>query len=182
MNFGIFCQALLLKVWFFSLIFLFFFNFIVLHWIICPLALLFFSFFFLFGYYNAGLVKWTRVSSIFLKVFFCWTLFFLLGTSFEFLLFVFIMLSYCGLWVYQVNFNWLEFTSFVLYIYIYIYIYIDIKLLYLEFYDFFLLFFCGIFWFYIMNHALINLTRFFSNYRYLNIIFSRWENLNRYTS
>jgi hypothetical protein len=61
--------------------FLFFFNFIILHYIIHPWALSFFHI--LFCCFEGGLVNLTRVS----LGFFYWTLIFLLGSSFEILIF-----------------------------------------------------------------------------------------------
>ena len=72
----------------------FFFQFHHFAWNNLPLSFVIFSVFFLFGYYDGGLAKLTQISSgSFLKFFFCWTLFCLLGASFDFF---FIPISYYG--------------------------------------------------------------------------------------
>ena len=114
----------------------FFFQFHHFAWNNLPLSFVIFSLFFLFGYYNRWSVKLTRViSSIFLEVFFCWTLLFLLCTSFDF----FLYWSYIA----SCQFNrpsWLGFASSTLYFLNCFFIF-DIRLLGFELYNFFSLIF-----------------------------------------
>jgi hypothetical protein len=106
-NFGIFCQGHLLKIWFLFMSFFFQFHRFALNNL--PLIFVIFSLFFLFGYYDGGLVKLTPASSgFFLSCFFFARYFFWIS-------FFFIMILYYGLWVYQIRPSWLGFSSSALY-------------------------------------------------------------------
>jgi len=135
----------------------FFFQFHRFTWNNLPLSFVIFSVFFLFGYYDGGLVKLTWVSSRFF-----WSFFFnfvLFARCFFWISFFFILILYYWLWVYQVRPSWLRFISSTLYFYFYFYFSIfDIRLVGFELYNFFLISFCRLFWFYIMSCTWINLT------------------------
>jgi hypothetical protein len=155
----------------------FVFQFHHFAWNNLPLSFVIFLLFFLFGYYDRWLVKLTRVGSnfFFFEVVLLNFVFFCLVLLLNF--FFFILISYRMLSVYRPS--WLGFASSTLYFLNFFFIF-DFRLLGLKLYDFFSLFFLRVVSvLYQISNALVNLTRYVSNYYRLNIIFLRWKNLDR---